>query len=245
MKAQLIKLTDIRCDSGTQCRSGVSEETVSDYADRMQSGDTFPPVVLFSDGNEYHMADGFHRCLAANRNGADELSAVIHQGTAQDALWYGLGSNRVNGLRLSPGDKRRAVELAIGRFPDKSQQEVASHVGCAQSYVASVKRDIISSDITPPTRKDSAGRTRPTSYKPKPAPSEVSPPMPLPAHPAPVREDAETRKYRFGLCCMSIATDAKSKVGAFNPTRAELVLAAITLKRVAYELEAAAAQLPE
>ena len=92
---------------------------------------------------------------------------------------------------------------------------------------------------------DGAPTARAIKAAAKPAPSEVSPPMPLPAHPAPVREDAETRKYRFGLCCMSIATDAKSKVGAFNPTRAELVLAAITLKRVAYELEAAAAQLPE
>ena len=141
MKTQILKLADIRCDSGTQCRSGVSEETVSDYAERMQSGDSFPPVVLFFDGNEYHMADGFHRYLAASRNGSDELPAVLHQGTAQDALWYGLGSNRVNGLRLSPGDKRRAVELALRGFRlsgvalEGPAQQLASDPRVIESYL--------------------------------------------------------------------------------------------------------------
>ena len=245
MKTQLIKLTDIRCDSGTQCRSGVSEETVSDYADRMQSGDTFPPVVLFSDGNEYHMADGFHRCLAANRNGADELSAVIHQGTAQDALWYGLGSNRVNGLRLSPGDKRRAVELAVDRFPNKSQQEIADHVGCSQQYVGKVKGDVTPSCNVPPTRKDSKGRNQPTRHNPKPAPSEVSPPMPLPAHPAPVREDAETRQFRITRRIQEMKDDLKSFLSAQNPTRGELVSAALSMRLLAKELDFAAAQMKD
>ena len=245
MNLALIKLTDIRCDSGTQCRSGVSEETVSDYADRMQSGDTFPPVVLFSDGNEYHMADGFHRCLAANRNGADELLAVIHQGTAQDALWYGLGSNRVNGLRLSPGDKRRAVELAIGRFPDKSQQEIADHVGCSQKYVSQMKADIIPRYNVPPTRKDSKGRNQPTSYKPKPAPSEVSPPMPLPAHPTVLPMNERTLDFQISRAALEIITLVRKKLSRPGVGSRQLLNMGLSLIREGKRLEALAAETQE
>lgn len=37
-------------------------------------------------------------------------------------------------------------------------------VGCAVSYVNGIKKDIFTSEIIPPTRKDSMGRTRPTAY---------------------------------------------------------------------------------
>jgi len=221
MKTQLLKLADIRCDSGTQCRSGVSEETVSDYAERMQSGDSFPPVVLFFDGNEYHMADGFHRYLAASRNGSDELPAELHQGTAQDALWYGLGSNRVNGLRLSPGDKRRAVELALDRFPAKSQQEIANHVGCSQQYVGKVKDDITPSCNVPTTRKDSKGRNQPTRYKPKAAETLDDDQQAVEPEPVQVgREDSETRAYRVSLKIKALTDAVKETLASLNPTHA-------------------------
>ena len=246
MKTQLLKLTDIRCDSGTQCRSGVSEETVSDYAERMQSGDSFPPVVLFFDGNQYHMADGFHRYLAASRNGSDELPAVLHQGTAQDALWYGLGSNRVNGLRLSPGDKRRAVELALDRFPTKSQQEIADHVGCSQKYVSQMKEDIIPRYNVPPTRKDSKGRNQPTRYKPKAAQALDEDQQAVKPEPVEViREDSETRAYRVSLKLKALSDSVKEAVGTLNPTRAELVQAELTFKRLAADFGRAASLFTE
>lgn len=37
-------------------------------------------------------------------------------------------------------------------------------VGCAVSYVNGIKKDIFTSEIIPPTRADSMGRTRPTAY---------------------------------------------------------------------------------
>ena len=244
MKTQLLKLTDIRCDSGTQCRSGVSEETVSDYAERMQSGDSFPPVVLFFDGNQYHMADGFHRYLAASRNGSDELPAVLHQGTAQDALWYGLGSNRVNGLRLSPGDKRRAVELALDRFPTKSQQEIADHVGCSQKYVSQMKEDIIPRYNVPPTRKDSKGRNQPTRYKPKAAQALDEDQQAVKPEPVEViREDSETRAYRVSLKIKALTDAVKETLASLNPTHAEMVQAACAFRKLANDLDKAALML--
>jgi hypothetical protein len=54
--------------------------------------------------------------------------------------------------------------MTLREFPEKSQQEIAEQVGCAQSWVSGIKKDIISSDNIPPTRTDSLGRTRPTRW---------------------------------------------------------------------------------
>jgi len=60
-------------------------------------------------------------------------------------------------------------------WPNKSQQEIAEQVGCAVSYVNGIKKDKFSSEIIPPTRTDSMGRTRPTSYATrKPATPDAS-----------------------------------------------------------------------
>lgn len=67
--------------------------------------------------------------------------------------------------RLERGDIRRAVEVALREWPQKSQAEIAAQVGCSQVYVGKVKDNI--TVILPPTRTDSMGRTRPTSYATK------------------------------------------------------------------------------
>ena len=60
-----ISISDIRLDGNTQARAGMKTETISDYAEAMKQGDRFPPVVVFNDGNNYWLADGFHRIYAA------------------------------------------------------------------------------------------------------------------------------------------------------------------------------------
>lgn len=66
--------------------------------------------------------------------------------------------------RLERGDVKKAVEVALREWPNKSQQEIAEQIGCGQGTVAKVKADIIPRNIIPPTRTDSMGRTRPTTY---------------------------------------------------------------------------------
>jgi ParB-like chromosome segregation protein Spo0J len=161
-----IKVAIIRCDSGTQSRAAVDEDVVTEYCERMLAGDAFPAVDAFFDGNEYYLGDGFHRVLAANRAKITEIECNVHKGTVTDALWLAIGSNATNGARRTPADKRRAIELALLRFPDKTQEQVAQHVACAQSYVAKVKSELIISNKlrTPTTRKGKDGKSRPTTY---------------------------------------------------------------------------------
>lgn len=65
-----IALTSIRTDGGTQPRARLNEDQVAEYVEAMESGATFPPLVVFHDGAAYWLADGFHRYHAATARGA-------------------------------------------------------------------------------------------------------------------------------------------------------------------------------
>jgi uncharacterized ParB-like nuclease family protein len=177
---QLLPLTEIHLDSGTQTRVYTSEDAVADYAERLLEGDEFPPIEVFFDGKEYHCADGFHRYMANMRNGAKKILANIHPGTAQDAIWFAIGANRANGIKRTKGDKQNAIAIALAKFPDKTQAEIAKHVGCSVGWVNKVKSEIHTEIRPPATRVNSRGETRPTTYAKAATPPAVPAEVPTP-----------------------------------------------------------------
>lgn len=137
-----IPLNVIVFDAGTQIRQSINEDVVSEYAERMTEGVEFPPVVLFHDGNQYYMADGFHRALAARRNDFCDIEAAVTAGTKTDALWFALGANKSNGQRLTVNDKKHAILLALQAFPARSAGAIAEQIGVNQDYVSELRRKV-------------------------------------------------------------------------------------------------------
>ena len=87
-----INLSQIRTDGGTQARAGLNKETVKEYQELLDgSGGVWPfrdPVILYHDGNDYWLADGFHRVEACRRNGRFVAEADVRQGTQRDAILH-------------------------------------------------------------------------------------------------------------------------------------------------------------
>lgn len=179
MKTQKIKLVDIKkhTEDGhwhqqieTGIRSATDEQVVAEYADRMTAGDKFPPIVLFREGDKYHVSDGFHRIAAADKIGAKDIEAEVRDGSLKEALWHALGANRKHGHRLTASDVARAIEIALREFPSKSQTMIAEQIGCNQSTVSRVREQLMQAHkLTPPDRttgKD--GKSRPSSRKRRP-----------------------------------------------------------------------------
>lgn len=104
-----LKLDDIQIDGGTQPRVDIDESVVSEYAEAMREGDEFPPIIVFSDGAEKWIADGFHRYFASDYLGFLEIEAEVKSGTRRDAVLYSVSANSKHGLRRSNADKRKAV----------------------------------------------------------------------------------------------------------------------------------------
>ena len=102
----------------------------------------FPAIVVFSDGQEYWLADGFHRVLAAREAGLEEIPAEVRSGGQRDALLFSISANSEHGFPRSNADKRNAVLLLLrdAEWCQWSDHEIARRYGSAKSLLASFAR---------------------------------------------------------------------------------------------------------
>lgn len=189
-----LKLSQIRLDGDTQPRAAMSQAAVDDYSDAMWEGVKFPPVVVFYDGTDYWLADGFHRRDAAFAAGFTEIECDVHQGTLQNAQWYSFAANKTNGLRRTNNDKERAVKAAL-THPNATglrDRKIAEHVGVSHEYVRQMRLPLSTVDSQKRMGRD--GRTINTANigKSKPKPAPIQKPAPPLVDPSPVVPAAPT-----------------------------------------------------
>lgn len=134
----------IRIDGGTQPRTEISQEVVDDYLQRMREGDCFPPVIVFFDGIDHWLADGFHRYHAAKQDIGRFVSAEVRKGTRRDAVLYSVGANVTHGLRRTNTDKRKAVETLLKdeEWSTWSDREIARRCYVDHKTVGSIRAEL-------------------------------------------------------------------------------------------------------
>lgn len=161
-----LPIEQIRLDGGTQPRSALDFTAIDDYAEAMAAGVTFPPVVVFHDGDHYWLADGFHRLKAAFAAGFDAIDCELCQGTLENAQWYSFSANKTNGLRRTNEDKQRAVKAALlhPRAADLSNCAIARHVGVDEATVRNWRAKLAASSEIPKIATRTVSRQG-TSYQ--------------------------------------------------------------------------------
>ena len=144
---QQVPLTAILTDAACQARVKIRPGVVRDYRRAMaeqisEGGLRFPPIVLFTDGQHFWLADGFHRILAARDAGLSEFPADVRPGTERDALLFSISCNGAHGLPRSNADKRKAVTLLLAdaEWSQWSDSEIARHCQVSQSFVTGLRR---------------------------------------------------------------------------------------------------------
>ena len=131
-----------------QQRAESNKHVIREYSDMLQNGATFPPVVTFSDGTDYWLADGFQRCEASLKAGQKVIQAEVRQGTRRDALLYAASANATHGLRRTNADKRRAVATLLqdDEWREWSDRVIARHCGVDHKFVGKLRGEL-SGDI--------------------------------------------------------------------------------------------------
>jgi hypothetical protein len=192
---QLIPLEAIPTDGAAQVRLKIRPAVVRAYAQAMrqqvkEAGLRFPPIVLFSDGPRYTLADGFHRVLAARQAGLTEFPALVRAGNERDALLSSLSANAGHGLPRSNADKRRAVALLLAdpEWSTWSDHAIARHCQVSQVLVSKMRKSASDNGYKMRPRKVRRGDTvyemQPRTSGPKePAVEQVAAP-PVQAAPA-------------------------------------------------------------
>lgn len=174
-----INIKAIRRDGGTQARVCMSQETIDAYAEHLKGGGRLPDVVLFNDGTDMWLADGFHTVAAHEAAGLVSVPSDVREGTKRDAFIFALGANATHGMHRTTADKRNAVMLALSdpEIAKLSNRDIADLCKVSHPFVGSLRE----------------GGTKPKPEKPKkqppapPPPPAAPPPPPAtpPAAPAP------------------------------------------------------------
>src|SRR5579884_2037534 len=82
-----------------------------------------PPIVIHLPTAA--IIDGVHRWSAYRRSGRVRLSARAFSGSLADAILLGIRLNLVCGKSLSRGERRRAIQMLLDAFPDRSDRWIA------------------------------------------------------------------------------------------------------------------------
>lgn len=147
-----LQLHEIRRDGGTQPRAKIDLAHVKRLVEQIEDGHPLEPLVCFYDGENYWLADGFHRFLAYREAGEEAIAAVVHQGTRRDAVLYAVGANADHkpALPRSREDKRRAVQTLL-QDPEWSQWSnyaIADACKVSEAMVRSCRKTLESTLLT-------------------------------------------------------------------------------------------------
>lgn len=136
-----LNIAVIRIDGGTQARVALNSAQVTEYAEAMREGEVFPPVVVFHDGSDYWLADGFHRYHATKQLGFVSIEVEVKEGAVEEAQIYAFGANAKRGLSTNHEDNRSIITRML-EHPISStwtNAEIARHVGVSKMTVGRVK----------------------------------------------------------------------------------------------------------
>lgn len=139
-----LKLSDITLDNEIQSRQQLNQEVITEYAEAMKQGATFPPVVVFYDDSKYWLADGFHRVSAKKSIDECMIVAEVQSGSRRDAILFAAGANSAYGLQRSNADKRRAVEKLLhdSEWNKWSDNAIAKKCGVSNTFVGKLRHQL-------------------------------------------------------------------------------------------------------
>lgn len=183
----------IRIDGGTQARAKIDQDTVADYAARYENNQDMPPLVVFYDGTDHWLGDGFHRYHAARQAGRNEIACDCRKGTQREAILYSCGANSSHGLKRTNADKRKAVSILLAdpEWARKSNRWIADIAVVGDHLVAEIRTEMkevqLRERAVEPKREGRDGKARP-AVKPKADPNPETQVQPDPVQSSPEDE---------------------------------------------------------
>ncbi len=147
-----LNLSGLTLAPGVQLKArSVDERVVRSFADALESGSVFPPVVAFDDGETLWLADGFHRVAALRLLGRSEIEADVRSGGRQEASVHAALANVTGGRLMSRAEKREAGERLI-KSTDWSDREIERRLALGRG-TATKWRQSLSGEISPDTTR--------------------------------------------------------------------------------------------
>ncbi len=150
METKIIPISEIRIDGNTQQRD-IDSIRSQDFVALMKDGVKFPPLDVIYDGKVYWLWDGFHRYHAAGNAGFDKVKVKTENGDVRKAVWLSFSANREHGLPTDRSTKKHIILkiLADEEWGEKTQVEIAKHVGTNQAWVSKIIKEQVKATSIP------------------------------------------------------------------------------------------------
>jgi hypothetical protein len=153
-----IPLERITLDEIAQPRVAIDDGYIEELANDLLTGSKFPPVAVFSHGEDYRLADGFHRFLATIKAGFKEITAEIYLGDQRAAILHAVGANAAHGKRRTNDDKRKAVETILkdDEWCKWSDRKIAEVCRVSQPFVGTIRKEMTENGYKFPEKRISS-----------------------------------------------------------------------------------------
>lgn len=219
----------IKIDGDTQGRAGINADHVTDLKHAWEAKKTLPPLVVFFDGKEYWLGDGFHRWHGAKAAKRGSVQCEVRKGTVRDAQFYALTeANRGHGLKLSHEDKRAIIcrMLDDEEWGGKSTKWIADSVGFSRPFIEELRAK---RDKNSEKREGKDGRTCNVASQTRSASSPKKPPSQSDAPPTPAEDEPAKPKISGGVTFDTAEMSSESK-DAFGKETPEEIAKAFELR---------------
>lgn len=146
-----VEISVIRKSPEAQPRAHLSTKVIESYAEAIQAGAEFPPIVVFRDSahegdnillSRYWLADGYHRVGAHEALGRQAIRADVYPGGLREAVLYSVSANALHGLQRTDEDKRRAVRRLLDdkEWSQWSDRAISRLAGVSHTLVAKMRQ---------------------------------------------------------------------------------------------------------
>lgn len=129
-----IKISEVVWKSEVYPREKWNTSTIEHYADALEAGSVFPPIILEEGTNV--LLDGKHRLEAHKKIGTEEINAEWRKvPVGMSARYYAATLSAQHGDRLSNGDIKKIAEIEFEENPKLDPTAWGKGLGVSKSTV--------------------------------------------------------------------------------------------------------------
>ncbi|WP_269854628.1 ParB/RepB/Spo0J family partition protein [Streptomyces sp. RPT161] len=124
-------------------------------------GDELPPIVVHEPSGR--VIDGIHRVRASLSQGRKYISAILYEGSDEDAFVIAVRLNTAHGLPLSRAERSAAAERILRTHPQWSNRMIAWITGLSEATIRARRHDAVEPALQSRNRIGQDGRIRPVN----------------------------------------------------------------------------------